>query len=95
VHIVTRKRLVEFCKQHPDCSSAVETWYRIIKHTDFNSFANLRQVFPAADKIDNLTVFNIGGNKVRLVAAIHYNTHRVYIRHVLTHKEYDRGSWRE
>jgi mRNA interferase HigB len=71
---------VEFCKNHPDCSSAVETWYRIIKHTDFNSFVNLRQVFPAADKIDNLTVFTIGGNKVRLVIAIHYNTHRVYIR---------------
>ncbi|MCU0600468.1 MAG: type II toxin-antitoxin system HigB family toxin [Desulfobacterales bacterium] len=41
-----------------------------------------------------MTIFNIGGNKARLIAAIHYNTHRIYIRHILTHKEYDRGSWR-
>ena len=48
-----------------------------------------------ADKVSDLTVFNIGGNKARLIAAIHYNTHRIYIRHILTHKEYDRGSWRK
>ncbi|MEE8430448.1 MAG: type II toxin-antitoxin system HigB family toxin [Candidatus Desulfatibia sp.] len=37
----------------------------------------------------------MGGNKARLIAAIHYNTNRVYIRHILTHKEYDRGTWRK
>lgn len=95
MHIISRKRLLEFAKKHPDCSVAIESWYRIVKRTDFNSFAELRQTFPSADKVDNLTVFNIGGNKARLIAAIHYNTYRVYIRHVLTHKEYDRGSWRK
>ena len=95
MHIITRKRLSEFAKKHPDCSTALESWYRIVKRTDFNSFIELRQAFPSADKVDNLTVFNIGGNKARLIAAIHYNTHRICIRHVLTHKEYDRGSWRK
>ena len=95
MHIITRKRLLEFAARHPDCSSALESWYRIVKRTDFSSFSELRQVFPSADTIDNLTVFNIGGNKVRLIAAIHYHSRRVYIRHVLTHKEYDRGSWRK
>ena len=95
IHIITRRRLLEFAKKHPDCSAALESWYRIVKRTDFNSFAELRQTFPSADKVGNLTVLNIGGNKARLIAAIHYNTHRVYIRHVLTHKEYDRGSWRK
>ena len=95
MHIICRKRLLEFAKKHPVCSAALESWYLIVKHTDFNSFAGLRQTFPSADKVGNLTVFNIGGNKARLIAAIHFNTHRVYIRHVLTHKEYDRGSWRK
>ena len=95
MHIITRKRLLEFAKKHPDCSTALESWYRIVKRTDFNSFNELRQIFPSADNVGNLTVFNIGGNKVRLIAAIHYNTHRIYIRHVLSHKEYDRGTWRE
>ena len=95
MHIITRKRLVEFAKKHPDCSSGLESWYRIVKQTDFNSFNELRQTFPSADNVDKLTVFTIGGNKARLIAAIHYNTHRVYIRHILTHEEYDRGFWRE
>lgn len=95
MHIITRKRLLEFAHKHSDCSSALESWYRIVKRTDFDSFAELRLAFPSADRVGKLTVFNIGGNKARLIAAIHYNAHRVYIRYVLTHKEYDRGYWRK
>ncbi len=95
MHIITRKRLLDFAGAHPDCSTALESWYRVVKCTDFDSFIGLRQVFPSADIVDNLTVFNIGGNKVRLIAAIHYKARRVYIRHVLTHREYDRGLWRK
>ena len=95
MHLITRKRLLDFAKKHPDCSTALESWYRIVKRTDFNSFTELWQTFPSADKISNLTAFNIGGNKARLIAAVHYNIHRIYIRHTLTHKEYNRGSWRK
>jgi len=42
-----------------------------------------------------LTVFNIGGNAARLIAAIHYNRKRIYIRAILTHEEYDDGRWKE
>lgn len=49
----------------------------------------------SADKVGKFTVFDIGGNKYRLIAAIHYNRKKVYIRHVLTHAEYDRGKWKE
>jgi mRNA interferase HigB len=45
--------------------------------------------------VGGFTVFNIGGNKVRLIAAVHYNTQRLYIRNVLTHKEYDKNKWRK
>lgn len=95
MHVITRKRLLEFAQKHPDCKTALESWYRIVKHTKFNSFAELKQTFPSADKIGKFTVFNVGGNKVRLIVVIHYNTSRVYIRHVFTHKEYDRGNWKE
>jgi mRNA interferase HigB len=52
-------------------------------------------MFPLADQVGKLTVFNIGGNKVRLIAAIHYNRKKVYIRAVLTHSEYNEGKWKE
>ena len=59
MHIITRKRLLEFSRKHPDCSAALESWYRITKRSDFNSFAELRQTFPSADNVGNLTVFNM------------------------------------
>jgi mRNA interferase HigB len=66
-----------------------------MKRRNFTSFAELRTVFPSADQVGKLTVFNIGGNKARLIAALHYNRQRVYIRAVLTHQEYDEGKWKE
>ncbi len=59
------------------------------------NFAHLRDVFPQADQVGKFTVFNIAGNKVRLIAAVHYNRSKIYIRHVLTHEEYDAGKWKE
>lgn len=80
---------------HPETESALDRWYRIIKYTDFSSFNELRNVFPSADQVDKYTIFNIGGNKVRLITAIHYNRKIIYIRYVLTHKEYDKKFWKE
>lgn len=95
MQVITRKRLTEFAKKHPEAESALDRWYRIVKHTDFSSFVELRKVLPSADQVGKLTVFNIDGNKARLIAAIHYNRKIIYIRHVLTHKEYDKGTWKE
>lgn len=62
-------------------------------------FADVRRTYPSADKVkvasgNTVTVFNIGGNKIRLVTAIHYNTQTVYILRVLTHQEYDKEGWK-
>ncbi len=95
MHIITRKRLNEFAARFPETNNALANWYRQMKQTDFASIETVRELFPTADKVGKLTVFNIGGNKVRVIAAIHYNRKKVYIRAVLTHKEYDNGKWRE
>ncbi len=73
MHIITRKRLNDFARDHPDARTALEHWYRNMKRRNFASLAEVRTVFPTADKVGKLTVFNIGGNKVRLISAIHYN----------------------
>lgn len=95
MHIITRKRLNEFAEKFPDANNALADWYQLMKQNDFDSIAEVRQIFPSADKVGKLTVFNIGGNKVRLIAAIHYNRKKIYIRAVLTHREYDEGKWKE
>lgn len=73
MHIITRKRLNDFALLHPEAKTALQRWYRLIKTGTFQSFAELHSTFPAADQAGKLTVFNIGGNKIRLIAAIHYN----------------------
>jgi mRNA interferase HigB len=95
MHIITRKRLNEFAEKHPDSKTSLQYCYRLAKTKDFKSLAELRKTFGSADQVGNLTVFNIGGNKVRLIAAIHYNRHTIYIRAVLTYREYDEGKWKE
>lgn len=95
MHVITRKRLTEFAERYPETTSALAHWYASVKQNSFSSFPNLKLMFPNADRVGKLTVFNVGGNKVRLVAAIHYNRKRIYIRAVLTHEEYDKGKWKE
>ena len=94
MHIITRKRLNEFAATYTETRSALAHWYAIMRKERFVNFVHLRQTFPHADHVGKFTVFNIGGNKVRLIAALHYNRNKIYIRHVLTHEEYDRGNWK-
>ena len=65
MHVITRKRLNDFARNHPDTRTALEHWYRNMKRRNFASLAELRTMFPTADKVGKLTVFNMGGNKVR------------------------------
>ena len=95
MHVISRKKLNEFSEKYPQSLSGLLHWYRVMKRGRFDSFAELRGVFPHADQVGKLTVLNIGGNTTRLIAAIHYNRKRVYIRAVLTLPEYDTGSWKE
>jgi len=95
MHSISRRALREFWEKHPDSKSSLMRWFKIVQKTDFDSFASLRKVFPSADKVDQWIVFNIGGNKYRLIASVHFNRNKVYIRHVLTHAEYDRGVWKK
>lgn len=95
MHIITRKRLNEFAEKHPDVKASLQRWYKLMKSRRFRSFVELRVTFPKADQVGKLTVFNIGGNKARLLAAMHYNRQKVYIRAALTHDEYNKGKWKE
>jgi mRNA interferase HigB len=94
MHVISRKALQQFGERHPDSKNPLSRWYKIMKKSDFASFNELRNTFPTADKVGDLIVFNIGGNKYRLIASIHFNRSKVYIRRILTHPEYDKGAWK-
>jgi mRNA interferase HigB len=94
MHIITRKRIKEFIEKYPDSQSSLETWYQIVRHANYDTFNELKQHFSSADYVDGYVVFNISGNKYRLIAVVHFNRKKVYIRNILTHPEYDRNKWR-
>ena len=95
MHIITRRRLLEFGTKHPDAEEPLNRWYRIVKRTSFELFSDLCKTFPSVDQVGKLTVFNIGGNKYRLIAFTVYAKKRIYIREILTHKEYDKNKWKD
>jgi mRNA interferase HigB len=97
VHLITRKRLVEFGRADPTAVAPLDVWYRLMKQGQFTSPEGLKAVFAWLDFLGKgLAVFDIGGNKYRLVAAVRYatatNIGRVWVRGIFTHVEYDRWS---
>lgn len=94
MHVISGKVLRQFWQEYPDSETALIRWLKIIESVSFQSFEELRSVFPNADLVANLIVFNIGGNKYRLLASIHFNRQKVYIRYILTHSEYDKDRWK-
>jgi len=95
LRIISPKRLKDFWDLHAPAENPLRDWCRIVEKVEWTKFADIRHDFPSADQVGRLIVFNIGGNKYRLVAAIHFNTGCVYVRFIGTHAEYDRGTWKK
>jgi len=94
MRIISKKRLAEFWATHPDAKEPLLAWHQITKKASWNNLAEARQDFRHADPVGTCTVFNIKGNDYRLITKIFYARKRVLIRFVLTHKEYDKGTWK-
>jgi mRNA interferase HigB len=94
VHIITKKRIIEAKLKHKTCATTLNGWYAVISKNTYTSFSELKRTFNTVDKVKHLYVFDIGGNKLRLIASIHFNRQKLYVRDILTHKEYDEGKWR-
>ena len=94
MHVISRKRIQDAKKQFSYAASALDGWYKIVAKNDFTSHAALKKTFNSVDKVGHYHVFNVGGNKLRIIAVLHFNRNKIYIRHVLTHKAYDKGDWK-
>ncbi len=85
----------EFWKQHPDARKPLQDWYDIAEEAIWRNFADVRNTFRHADSYCDCTIFDVKGNDYRLIAIVLYQAQRVYVRHVMTHKEYDKGAWKD
>lgn len=94
MHIITRRRLREFWENESQSKTALDEWYRRMKRLRVTSLADLHQTFPQADLVGTCIVFNVGGNKYRLITKIDFQRQTVYIKFVLTHGEYKKDKWK-
>lgn len=92
MRLISNKALREFALRHPDAGRPLQAWRKLIEGNAFHGFADLKRVFNSVDKAGGYYVFDIAGNRCRLIAAIHFNTQTLYVRAVFTHAEYDH--WR-
>jgi mRNA interferase HigB len=95
VRVIGWKVIEKFKRNHADARSSLDNWHRVVSSRDWNNFIELRQVFPSADQVGPYIVFNVGGNKYRLIASVNFEVNTLLVRHVLTHQEYDRGGWKK
>jgi mRNA interferase HigB len=92
MHIISKTALRKFWEKYPNAETSLRYWYKVTSQSRWSHFDDVRQTFPSADNVEQLTVFNIGGNNYRLITKINFLQQRVYIRNVLTHGEYDKDN---
>lgn len=94
MRVISKRALREFWIAHPEAVSPLRAWKDGIKNSNARNPTELRAIFGSVDFVGEFTVFNIGGNKFRLIAGIDYRSQVVYVKHILTHKKYDEGKWK-
>jgi mRNA interferase HigB len=99
LHVISRKKLLDAVNEHGGIDGPLDSWYRIAKSAEWRNIGEVRQIYPHADGVrvgsKVYTVFNISGNRFRLVTEVFYEDRTILISHVLTHAEYDKGTWKK
>ncbi len=94
MHVISRKALQEFSSKHPQSETPLDFWYRIAKQAQWQNLAEVKETYSSADLVDKYIVFNIKGNDYRLIVGINFCSQTIFIKHVLTHADYDKGKWK-
>src|SRR5204863_9549614 len=94
MRLISRRPLKHFWEKYPDAETGLRHWIKAAETAGWKNFADVRRLFGSADQVGKVVVFNIAGNKYRLIVVIPYDRRRCCVRHILTHKEYDLGKWK-
>jgi mRNA interferase HigB len=99
MRIIKRGRINEWSVLYPDAANALYAWYQIARRARWRHLQDVRADLPHADAVlvqsgRSVVVFNVRGGNYRMITAIHYNTQRVYLLRLLTHRQYDTDRWK-
>jgi mRNA interferase HigB len=97
VHVISKRPFNQASRKHPNQRKALEAVYRVLRKGNFGSPDQMRCVFPSLDNFkhrEKWWVIDVAGNHLRLIAFIQFTQNRLYVKHIVTHKEYDQLCWR-
>jgi len=94
MHLISIQNLRQAAAQYPDVQKKIDTWYTIVKKTEWRNLEDVRKIYRDAEAVGNFTIFNIKGNDYRLIVGINYEAQVVYYKYLLTHADYDKGKWK-
>ena len=99
MRIIAEGTLRQWAADHGRAGASLGQWVKVVRPAKWNSFAELRRTFPAADLVGvesgrKVVVFNVGGNEFRLICGVHFNTGMVFALRFLTHAEYGKDTWK-
>ncbi len=95
MHLISIRKLRNDAAIYPDISQAIEAWYGVVKNAQWKKLEDVRTIYRDAEAVGNFTVFNIKGNKYRLIVGIDYIGGTVYYKYLLTHANYDKNRWKD
>jgi mRNA interferase HigB len=100
VRIIKPKTIEAWSNTHGSATAALRNWMAVVTAAKWKKFADIRQTFRSADQMKmrsgrTVVVFDIAGNRFRLIAAIHFNTAVVFALRFMTHAEYDKNKWKD
>jgi mRNA interferase HigB len=91
MRVISKPALNQFIERIPKAAEPVIKWYLLCKEGAWKNFSELKKDFRSVDAVgDHLYVFNVGGNKYRIIARIFFGVQTMYIRFIGTHAEYDK-----
>jgi mRNA interferase HigB len=95
MRILSKRALREFWQSDQNAERPLRYWYSVTEKASWSNFSDVRNDFRTADVFRSCTVFDVGGNKYRLIAKIDYRFKTVFVRAVMPHKDYDKGAWKD
>jgi mRNA interferase HigB len=94
MHLIAISRLRKDADKFPDIDIQIEDWNEIVKVASWQNLTEVQQTYSSAEAVGNFTVFNIKGNRYRLIVSINYSRQLIYFKYFLTHAEYDKDNWK-
>ena len=93
MHVISRKPFSEAATKFPNDAAAIEALYKTLRNNTFTNPLEMKNVYPSLDNFkykDKWYVIDIGGNNLRLLAFIEFRDNRMFVKHIVSHSEYDK-----